>query len=143
VKNKELFDAILNAIKANNIKLVRPYRIEDGGKIGSDADFQLNIMKQHNVEKYTVNGGFSVEFEKFLTKEDAIAEFIEILIEKSKDKDIQFVQLVLPRLAVEFSEMIDTQSILIRHLIDYLPESDMLIDRWDILVKLHNKVIKS
>ena len=138
--NKELFDAILKACKENDIKIITPYRIADGGKVGAEADFQLNIMKDYAKEKYSVNVGYGGEVERALTKEDAIKEFIELLIEKSKGKDLQFVQMVMPRLAVEFAEMTDTQKLLIRHIIDYLPMSDMLIDRWDILIKLHNKV---
>jgi hypothetical protein len=138
--NKELFEAILNACKENNIKIIKPYRIEEGGRVGADADFQLNIMKDHYKEKYSVNSGFGGDVERSLTKADTFKEFIELLIEKSKNKDLQFVQLVMPRRAVEFAEMIDTQDVLIRHIIDYLPMSDILIDRWDILIKLHNKV---
>ncbi len=134
--NRELFLAIFNACKDNDIKINRPYRLPDGGSVGDPADFQLYIIKEYNAEKYTVNNSNVV-----LTKTNAIEEFVEILIEKSKGKDLQFVQMVMPQLAVEFAEMTDTQRILIRHIIDYQSMSDILIERWDILIKLNDKVV--
>lgn len=140
--NKELLDLILNTCKTENIKILKPHRIEEGGKIGYDADYQICISREYKTEKYFISPHLTDNIIKYITKEEALKYFIDNIIEKSKNSNLQFVSLVLPHRAVELAEMVDVHDVLIRHLIDYLVASDTLIDRWDVLIKLHDIEIK-
>lgn len=131
----ELFDAIVNC----GIELVEPNNLGDnGGKIGYDADHQLNIFHEIGNDKYSFNFGPVGKTNYYLTRECAINEFIASIINISKNYKIQFVSLVVPKKAVDIAQQTLNNKIFIRYIVDYMPQSDCLAERWDVLIKKVN-----
>jgi hypothetical protein len=134
----DLTTAILKATSDNKIEIINPNIISDnlGGKVNTDADFQLNIMSEWKSGKYFFNrsvaGGMD---DNPLTKDQAISAMCKCLTNLFKNHKLQFISLVIPKRAVEVSGYSIINGVWIRYLIDYLPSTDALWERWDILVK--------
>ena len=136
----QLFEAILKACKENDIKILEPLNMGvDGGKVGSEADHQLNIIHDLDDKSYCANFSPAAKMNYDLTKQNAIAEFIAMLINVSKGHNLKFVSLVVPKKAVEKADQIIKDNIFIRYIVDHMPQSDSLAERWDILIKKVNK----
>ena len=113
----ELFEAILKACKENNIEITEPLNMGvDGGKVGREADHQLNIIHDLGDKRYCANFGPAAKMYYDLAKQNAIAEFIAMLINVGKTHNMQFVSLVVPRKAVEKAEQIIKDNIFIRYI---------------------------
>ena|SRR5258706_14373267 len=142
ISNDELFDAILKACKENEIEIDECLKIEAGGKIGVEATHQFNIMKDFRSNEYSCSRGVGGSTIFNLTKEDAIKQFVSYMIDvvRPNKSILKFISLVIPKKAVEKAELLEKDNILIRYIIDYLPQTDSFCHRWDILIKVYANV---
>lgn len=131
----DILEAILKTCKENNIEILEALEIAEGGKIGTDAGHQLNIIHTLGSKEYHFNFGPSVGYNNKLTRENAILELAAALVGVSRNYKLKFVSLAVPIKAVEKAEQIKVQNIFIRYIIDYMIATDSLAERWDILVK--------
>ena len=132
----ELFEVIIKSCEENNIEIIGPNDMkDDGGKIGYEADHQLNIIHELGSNVYSFNFGPAGNTNYKLTRNNAIAEIGAALIGVSRGYNLQFVSLVVPRKAVEIANQVLKDKIFIRYIVNYMPMSDCLAERWDILIK--------
>ncbi len=72
--------------------------------------------------------------DNFITLNEAIDKLAKLL--NALGCRMRFHEWVLPRNAVEFAASYRSYNVIVRYLIDYIPNSDELYERWDVMVEI-------
>jgi len=72
--------------------------------------------------------------DNFITLNEAIDKLANIL--NALGSRMRFHDWVLPRAAVEFAASYRSYNVIVRYLIDYVPYSDELYERWDVMAEI-------
>lgn len=115
-----------------NVPVTEPNITEDGSKFGGSIS-QFNISRLINTNEYSVGIGPAIDSEHKLSLEDAIQKIADLI---NKDGcTVRFHSLYLPRHDSHEAKQHQTENVVSRRLIDYLPMRDQLIERIDVMVE--------
>lgn len=98
-------------LKQRNIEILSPIYIVNGGKIGFNATHQFVVNKEEHYK-----------------------ELVDKCLEVSPNK-LQFVELIIPTKAVEKSELLKSDNVLLRYIEMIDIRTDEPMERWDALIK--------
>lgn len=116
-------------LRNHKVKIEYPFYVVEGAKIGDDGvDYQLNIFGVNN--KYSFNVGVAGEIGQ-LTFSAAYQLMLTKLIEM---ENIKFFSLVIPKRGVVDTKLEEFERVVSRYIKDYLPGTDEVAERWDIMV---------
>ena len=126
-----------DALTINTI--VEEYIIEDGSKIGDFKNmYQMHIWRILGTDECLIEYGPAMRgisrSDEFISLDDAIIKLAKMI--SSLGNKIRFHGLVVPRKAVEKAELFQTHGVVSRYIVDYLPSSDNLAERWDVMVEI-------
>lgn len=129
IKDQYMADKIIIALKEHNISMIADNRYPN----------QLSDVSKKQFTIYKMNGTYNVgtgpvfgEGEFIFNQNEAIEKLILNIITISNN--IRSYLLVIPTKAVESCEVYVREGLIVRYLKDYLPNSDVFLERWDILI---------
>jgi len=126
---ERLFCDLRNA----NVKIEAPLYVQEGARIGFDGASNQYFIAGKD-DKYICGEGLGwlvgVEFNLSFT--EAYNEFLEKIKALGH---VKFYSMVVPNKAVEEAKLEEFENVVSRYIKDYLPQSDKLAERWDVLVK--------
>ncbi len=129
MKNENLAERIYVDLKNAGYKIKLPSYQIDGHRIGDDGARQFVISENRGEFGFCEGPALMVDKLSFT---DAYQQLLEKI--KSLGNELKFYQLVLPRRGVTECRLDDFDRVVTRYIVDYLPNSDDLYARWDVLV---------
>lgn len=132
-------------LKNLETKIEKPEYVIDGAKIGQVSSIkgvisspaqQFTIFGVKHGKEYKYNFGKGFNFnsteEEWVTFTEAYLEFLEAI--KSLGSNLKFYNLTIPRKGVIDVKLEEFETVVVRYIKDYLPQSDELVWRWDVLI---------
>lgn len=127
---ENLAERLFCDLKNAEIKIEKPNYVIDGAKIGDYPNMEQVVLSCLR-NKYNFNKGPACDCgDKTFTQ--AYTELSDYIKEM---KAVRFHSLVLPKRGVIAVDLIEYESVTSRYIKDYLPNSDDVLERWDLMVQ--------
>lgn len=130
MKNENFAERLFCDLRNAEIKIVKASYQTDGHRIGDGP-----LMKQLHVNELAGKFNFSYgpAFQNGeLTFTQAYQDLLTVI--KSIGPELKFYSLVIPRKACVEARLEEFDKVVTRYIVDYLPISDQVAARWDVLV---------
>jgi|Laugrespbdmm15dd_1035085.scaffolds.fasta_scaffold29520_2 hypothetical protein len=133
--NENFAERLFCDLRNANIVIGKPQYVMEGAKISDYPNsFQFNIMGIRG--KYKSSEGIEVSIDNIEKEGLTFTEaYIQFLSKIEELEHVKFYSLVVPRRAVIEAKLEEFEKVVSRYIQDYLPATDQIAERWDVLVQ--------